>query len=160
MNDEITVEEAKEGLESLGMWMESRYHLHFIGLPIQQWKMPPKEKAFFTFYAMNIALESDGFDCLKNQPAEDVKEFIKMLKKLDAKKTAALVQTTLERLRNGAACDEDGCTEKYYDIVAREKTWVKLLDYVGRKIFVWHLEEAQQIESSGRNAFDPKAWQD
>ena len=160
MNDEITIEEAKEGLESLGMWMESRYHLRFIGLPIQQWEMPPKEKAFFTFYAMNIAMESDGFDCLKNQPVEDVKVFIKMLKKLGAKKTAALIETTLGQLRNGASCNENECTEENYDLVAQEKTWVKLLDYVGRKIFMWYLEKAQQIGSSGGNTFDPKAWQD
>jgi hypothetical protein len=160
MNDEITVEEAKEGSESLGMWMESRYHLRFIGLPIQQWEMPPKEKEFFTFYAMNIVMESEGFDSLKNQPVEDVKAFTKMLKKLGAKKTADLVETTLEQLRGGASCDEDEGTEKYYDLVAREKAWVKLLDYVGRKIFMWYLEKAQLIGSSGGNTFDPKAWQD
>jgi hypothetical protein len=160
MKDEIIVEEAKEGLESLGMWMESRYHLRFTGLPIQHWEMPPKEKAFFTFYAMNIVMESDGFDCLKNQPVEDVETFTKMFKKLGAKKTAALIHTTLEQLRSGASCDEDECTEKYYDLVAQEKTWVKLLDYVGRKIFMGYLEKAQQIGSSGGNTFDPKAWRD
>jgi hypothetical protein len=160
MNHEITVEEAKEGLESLGMWMEARYHLWFIGLPIQEWKMPPKEKAFFTFYVMNVVMESEGFSSLKNQPIKDVNVFIKMLKKLGAKKTATLVETTLEQLRGGVSCNKNECTEKYYDLVVQEKAWVKLSDYVGGKIFMWYLEKAQQIGLVGGNTFDPKAWQE
>ena len=82
MSNNITVQEAKEGLESIGMWMDARYNSRFVGTPIQTWDMPRKEKGFFTVYAMNLVLESDGFECLAGQKREDVETFIALLSRL------------------------------------------------------------------------------
>src|ERR1700739_4669000 len=102
----VTLEDAKEGLKSLGMWMDSRYNSSFVGTPIQEWDMPRKEKAFFTVYAMNLVLESDGFDCLVSQEPEDVEAFIDLLRRLGAKKTSAFVRSTLAALRSKTPCNE------------------------------------------------------
>jgi hypothetical protein len=159
MSDNVTLEEAKDGLEALGEWMECRYHVHFIGIPIQKWKMPRKEKNFFTCYAMNVVLESEGFRCLKSQNLEDVNAFIKILGKVGAKRTSSLVQNTLESLRNNIPCDENKCTSAYYSNFKRERVWLKMLDYVGRSIYMSYLEKAQRIYEDGKNIFDFKEWQ-
>ena len=57
---DVTVREAKEGLESIGMWMDAQYNSRFVGTPIQTWDMPRKEKEFFTVFAMNLMLEGMG----------------------------------------------------------------------------------------------------
>jgi hypothetical protein len=160
MSDKMTTEKVKVGLESLGMWMESRYSLRYSGLQIQKWEMPRKEKEFFTFYAMNLVLESNGFDNLKDQEPADVNAFVMFLEKLGAKKTSLLVRNTLDKLKDGRPCDENKCTQQYYDSVAREKIWLSLLDHVGLDVYRWYLERAEQIENSGGNSFDPKLWQD
>src|SRR5438552_1789636 len=95
------------------MWMDARYNSRFVETPIQTWDMPPKEKDFFTVYAMNLMLESDGFDSLVGQKPEDVEAFIDLLRRLGAK-TSGLVQSTLAALKSKTPCDEDGCTSKYY----------------------------------------------
>ena len=154
----VTVQEAKEGLESIGMWMDARYNSRFVGTPIQTWDMPRKEKGFFTVYAMNLVLESDGFECLVAQKPEDVDAFIDLLRRLGAKKTSAFVSNTLAALRSKAPCDEDRCTSEYYDLFEREKVWLKLLDYVGRRIYVSYVLRAQAIQDAGGNLFNPKEW--
>ena len=133
---DVSLQEAKEGLESLGMWMDTRHNSRFVGTPIQTWKIPRKEKGFFTVYAMNLMLESDGFDSLIEQKPEDVEAFIDLLHRLGAKKTSTFVRRTIAVLRSEAPCDEDKCTSEYYDLFKREKVWLKLLDYVGRRIYV------------------------
>ena len=90
MSDDITVQEARDGLESIGIWMDARYNSRFVGTPIQTWDMPRKEKGFFTVYAMNLVLESDGFDSLVGQKSEDVKAFIELLRHLGAKRPQRL----------------------------------------------------------------------
>ena len=118
---DITVQEAKEGLESIGMWMDARYNSRFVGTPIQTWDMPRKEKEFFTVYAMNLMLESDGFDWLVGQEPQDVEAFIDLLRRLGAKKTSAYVQSILAALRSKTPCDVYGCTNKYYDLFESEE---------------------------------------
>lgn len=159
MTDEVTLEDARDSLEALGQWMECRYHIHFIGQPIQKWKMPAKEKAFFTCYAMNLVVESEGATCLKNQKAEDVGAFVQILKKVGAKKTALLVQSALETFDGRANGNEDNSANDYYRAFAEEKVWLRLLDFVGRGIYMRYLEKAQRIEQAGENIFDHKQWQ-
>jgi hypothetical protein len=159
MSDDVTIQEAKEGLGSIGMWMDARYNSRFVGTPIQTWDMPRKEKDFFTVYAMNLVLECDGFDGLVGQKAEDVKAFIDLLQCFGAKKTSVFVQSTLSALRSKSPCDEDRCTEEYYKLFKREKVWLKLLDHIGRRIYMSYVHRAQAIEDAGGNLFDPKQWQ-
>jgi hypothetical protein len=156
---DVTVQEAKEGLESIGMWMDARYNSRFVGTPIQTWDMPPKEKAFFTVYAMNLTLESDGFDSLVSQKPEDVEAFIDLLRGLGAKKTSAFVESTLAAVRSKTPCDEDGCTSKYYDLFESEEVWLKLLDHLGRRIYMSYVLRAQAIDAAGESTFDAKQWQ-
>src|SRR4051812_30531205 len=120
---DVTVEEAKEGLESIGMWMDARYNSRFVGTPIQTWDMPSKEKVFFTVYAMNLMLECDGFESLAGQKPEDVERFIVLLRKLGAKKTAAFVQSTLAALSSKTPREEYECTREYYKLFESEKVW-------------------------------------
>ena len=155
----VTLNDAKDGLESLGMWMDSRYNSRFVGTPIQTWDMPRKEKAFFTVYAMNLVLESDGFECLSGQKPEDVEAFLRLLHRLGAKRTSTFVRSTLAALNNKTASEEDEATSEYYDLFKREKVWLKLLDYVGRRIYVRYVLRAQAIQDTGQNLFDPKQWQ-
>lgn len=156
---DITVQEAKEGLESIGMWMDARYNSRFVGTPIQTWDMPRKEKEFFTVYAMNLMLESDGFDWLVGQEPQDVEAFIDLLRRLGAKKTSAFVQSTLAALRSKTPCDEHGCTNEYYTLFESEEVWLKLLDHLGRRIYVSYVLRAQAIEEAGQSTFDAKQWQ-
>ena len=142
------------------MWMDTRHNSRFVGTPIQTWDIPRKEKGFFTVYAMNLVLESDGFDCLVGQKPEDVEAFIHLLHRLGAKKTSAFVAATLTALRTKSPCDEDKCTSEYYELFEREKVWLKLLDYMGRRIYMRYLLRAQAIEEAGENMFDPKQWTD
>ena len=155
----VTLDEAKEGLESLGMWMDSRYNSRFVGTSIQTWDMPPKEKGFFTVYAMNLVLESDGFECLSGQKSEDVKAFIDLLHRLGAKKTSAFVRETLAGLSSKTPSEEDECTSQYYDLFERDKVWLKLLDYVGRSIYMRYVARAQAIDAAGGSIFNPAEWQ-
>ena len=159
MSNKVSLEEAKDGLESLGMWMESRYHIHFIEVPIQKWDMPRKEKDFFTVYTMNIALESGGFDCLAGQKTEDVEAFMDILQRLGAETTAAFVRSTLTALERMSPQDEDRCTSKYYGLFERDKIWLKLMDFVGRSIYMRYVLRAQAIQEAGKNMFDPKQWE-
>ena len=154
----ITVHEAKEGLESIGMWMDSRYNSRFVGTPIQTWEMPRKEKGFFTIYAMNLVLESDGFESLATQKQEDVKAFIDLLGRLGAKKTSAFVRTTLVALKSRKPSGDYKCTSEYYKLFEREKVWLKLLEYIGRGIYVSYVLRAQAIMDAGGNTFNPKEW--
>ena len=159
MSDDVRLQEAKEGLESLGMWMDTRHNSRFVGTPIQTWNIPEKEKGFFTVYAMNLVLESDGFDSLVEQKAEDVEAFIGLLQSQGAMKTSAFVRSTVAALRSKTPCDEDECTSEYYDLFEHDRVWLKLLDYVGRRIFVSYVLKAQAIEEAGGNTFDPKQWE-
>jgi len=159
MGDKVNQEEAREGLESLGMWMESRYHIHFIDVPIRKWDMPLKEKNFFTVYAMNVALESDGFSCLAGQKAVDVEAFIDLLHWLGAKKTSAFVRRTLTELSRKSPDDESKRTSQYYGLFERDKVWLKLLEYVGSRIYLSYFRKAQAIHDAGKNMFDPAQWQ-
>jgi len=158
MSNDITVQEAREGLESIGMWMDARYNSRFVGTPIQTWDMPRKEKGFFTVYAMNLVLESDGFECLAGQKQEDVKAFVDLLSRLGAKRTSSFVRSTLAALKSMSPSDEDKRTSEYYDLFEREKVWLKLLDYVGRRLYVSYVLRAQAIEEAGGNMFNPKEW--
>jgi len=156
---EVTIQEAKEGLASIGMWMDARYNSRFVGTPIQTWNMLPKERDFFTVYAMNLMLESDGFDSLVEQQHSDVEAFIELLDRLGARKTSAFVRSTVASLRAKTPCDEDECTDKYYDLFESEEVWLKLLDHLGRRIYMSYVLRAQAIDAAGESTFDPKQWQ-
>lgn len=156
---EITVQEAKEGLESIGMWMDARYNSRFVGTPIQTWDMPAKEKNFFTVYAMNLMIESDGFDSLVEQQQVDVEAFMELLDRIGAKETAALVRTTIASLKNKTPFDRDKRTSEYCDIFERERVWPRLFDHLGRRIYTSYVLRAQAIASAGENIFDAKQWQ-
>jgi hypothetical protein len=147
----------KETLESLGLWMESRYMLR--RKPIQKWKgVPRREKDFFTFYAMNLALESDGFGMLAGLHGEDVKRFIRILDGLGAKKTAQFVKSTLDGLKNKTITVDYKHSSRYYRLLRSEKIWMPLLRYMGSGIYLSYLKKAQQISAAGGNTFDPKQW--
>jgi len=155
----VTLQEAKDGLSSVGMWMDLRYNSGgFVGKPIQTWDMLAKEREFFTVYAMNLVLESDGFDSLVGQEPQDVEAFIGLLRHLGAKKTSDFVQSTLATLRSKAPCDEDGCTSKYYEFFESEQVWLKLLDHLGRRIYMGYVTRAEAIHAAGQNVFDAKQW--
>ncbi len=155
----ITTKQAKEGLEAIGMWMDTRYNSRFVGTPIQTWDMPPKENGFFTVYAMNLMLESDGFDSLAHQKPQDVKAFVNLLQSLGAPKTATFVRQTLAALKSKTRDKKNEATSNYYDLFKSEKVWVKLLDYVGRDIYVSYVLRAQAIEEAGGILLDPDQWQ-
>ena len=164
---DVTVQEAKEGLESIGMWMDARYNSRFVGTPIQTWDMPRKEKEFFTVYAMNLMVESDGFNALIDQESVDVDAFVGLLHRLGAKNTSDYVRTTVTNLRSmhpksssqDDNDDEDDPAIEYYDLFEDEQVWVKLLNHLGRSIYVSYLLRAQAIDAAGQNIFDPKQWQ-
>jgi hypothetical protein len=159
MGDQVTLQEAKDGLESLGTWMDIRHNSsRRSGTPIQAWDIPRKEKGFFTVYTMNLVLESDGFDSLAEQEPEDVEAFIDLLHRVGAKKTAALVQRTVAALKSKTPCDENKCTSQYYKLFKQDKVWLKLLDYVGRRIYMGYYLKAQAIEDAGKSDLDPKQW--
>lgn len=156
---EVTVQEAKEGLESIGMWMDARYNSRFVGTPIQTWDMLPKEKNFFTVYAMNLMLQSDGFNSLVEQQHSDVEAFIELLHRLGARKTSTFVRSTVAALRAKTLCDEEDCTNKYYELFESEQVWLQLLDHLGRRIYLSYVLRAQVIEAAGESTFDPTQWQ-
>lgn len=159
MSDGPTNKEAKDGLQSIGMWMDARYNSRFVGTPIQTWNIPPKEKDFFTVYTMNLMIESDGFDGLVGQKSEDVEAFADLLRRLGAKKTSDFVRSTLAALRSKTHCDEDGFTSKYYELFEDDKVWLKLMDHLGPQIYMSYVFRAEAISAAGGNIFDPKQWQ-
>jgi hypothetical protein len=154
-----TLKDAKEGLEALGLWMESRYSSCDIEAAIQTWDMPRKEKVFFTVYAMNLAMEGDGFECLARQDTKDVKVFIRLLNRLGARKTSAFVQTTLSTLKSMTPAEENKCTSRHYMLFKREKVWLKLFDYVGDRLYVRYFLRAQAIDAAGGSILNPKEWE-
>ena len=72
--------------------------------------------------------------------------FIDLLCRLGAKKTSAYVQSILAALRSRTPCDVYGCTNKYLDLFESEEVWLKLLDHLGRRIYVSYVLRAQAIE--------------
>ncbi len=154
----LTLNEAKEAVEFLGMHMESRYNRVDVEPPIQNWDMPRKEKGFFTVYAMNLVLESDGFECLVDQEPKDIKAFIRLLSRLGAKRTSGFVRTTLDTLESKTPSEENESTSKYYHLFRREKVWLKLMDYVGARTYMRYFLRAQAIDAAGGNIFNPKEW--
>jgi hypothetical protein len=155
----VTLKEAKEALASLGDWMDSRYNRVDVEPPIQSWEMPRKEKVFFTVYAMNLVLESDGFKCLGEQEPKDLKAFVRILQRLGAKGTSSFVRSTLATLKSKTPAEEDDCTSNYYNLYRREKVWLRLLDYIGPRIYLRYFRHAQAIDAAGGSIFNPKEWQ-
>ena len=129
------------------------------GTSIQRWDIPRKEKAFFTVYAMNLVLESDGFGSLVEQEPEDVKAFIDLLNRRGAKRTSAFVRRTVAALKSKAPCDENKCTSLYYKLFKRDKVWMKLLEYVGRRIYMGYYLKFEAIVATGKSDLDPKQWE-
>ncbi len=155
----VTLKEAKEALESLGDWMDSRYNRIAVEPPIQSWEMPRKEKDFFTVYAMNLVLESDGFECLAEQERKDIEAFVRILRRLGARETSSFVHSTLAILKSKTPAEENDCTSQYYSLYKREKVWLRLLDYVGARIYLRYFRHAQAIDAAGGSIFNPKEWQ-
>jgi len=108
---------------------------------------------------MNLVLESDGFECLASQERHDLKAFIRMLTRLEAKKTSAFVQATLATLKRKTPSEENKCTSKYYDFFERDRVWLRLLDYVGPRIYMRYSLRAQAIDAAGGSILNPKEWQ-
>jgi len=154
----VTLKEAKEALMNLGDWMDSRYNRIDVEPPIQAWDMPLKEKAFFTVFAMNLVLESDGFECLAEQAQKDIQAFIRLLQRLGAKKTSAFVRVTLKTLKSKTPSEESECTSKYYDLFRRERVWLRLLDQLGARIYLRYFRRAEAIDAAGGSIFNPKEW--
>ena len=155
----VTLKEAKEALESLGDWMDSRYNRIDVEPPIQSWEMPRKEKDFFTVYAMNLVLESDGFECLAEQERKDIEAFVRILRRLGAKETSSFVHSTLAALKNKTPAEENDCTSRYYSLYRREKVCLRLLDHIGLRIYLRYFRHAQAIDAAGGSIFNPKEWQ-
>ena len=154
----VSLKIAKEALEPLGTWMESRYNGGKVKPPIQGWDMPRKEKDFFTVYAMNLDLESDGFQCLVEQEPKDIRAFMRLLDRLGARKTAAFVRTTLATLKKMPPAEVNKCTLAYYRLFKRDKVWLRLLHHIGPRIYMRYFLRAQAIDAAGGNIFDPKEW--
>ncbi len=138
--------------------MDSRYNRRDVEPPIQTWDMPRKEKEFFTVFAMNLVLESDGFESLANQEPKDIQAFIRLLARLGAKQTSAFVRETLKDLKSKTPAEENECTSKYYGFFKREKVWLKLLDHIGPRIYMRYYFRAQAIDAAGGSIFNPKEW--
>lgn len=158
MANELTLKEATDGMNFLGMCMETRHNHVDVEAPIQTWDMPKKEKEFFTVFAMNVVLEGDGFECLAEQHSPDLEAFIRLLKRIGAQKTSAFVKSTLATLKNLAPAEEDQRTSKYYALFKRDKVSLKLLDYVGGRIYLSYYLRAQAIDTAGGSIFNPKEW--
>ena len=110
--------------------MDARFSFCDVEQPIQSWNIPRKEKVFFTVYAMNLVLESDGFNNLSEQPKTDLDAFARLLIRLGARRTADAVVRALEIIRETGTCNEDDCIGLYHKAFLREKVWLKLCHYV------------------------------
>ena len=154
----LTLNEAQEGFQTLGLWMGTRYN-RFAEDPIQKWDMPPREKDFFTVYAMNLVLESDGFDSLAAQEPEDVQAFIRLLDKLGAANTSAFVRNTLATLKSKTPDEKDKCASNYYKVFERDEVWLKLVDLIDIPTYTRYSLKAQAIEAAAGDIFDPAEWQ-
>jgi len=138
--------------------MDSRYNRIDVEPPIQTWDMPRKEKEFFTVFAMNLVLESDGFECLADQEPKDIQAFIRLLQRLGAKKTSAFVRVTLKNLKSKTPSEANECTSKYYNFFKRERVWLRLLDHIGARIYMRYYRRAEAIDAAGGSIFNPKEW--
>src|SRR5436305_14802391 len=96
----LTQSEAHEIFDTIGMYMDTRFSFCDVEQPIQTWDIPRKEKAFFTVYAMNLVLESDGFSSLSSQAKLDLDAFVRLLIRFGAKKTADSVVSALGIIRD------------------------------------------------------------
>ncbi len=158
MSEDLESQEAADAAEALGLWMDLR-HNSGGGIPIQSWNIPPKEKLFFTIYAMNLVLESDGFDGLLEQPPADVEAFIALLDQVRADQTAYLVRRTVAALKNNRPCDANACTDTYLDLFEHDQVWPKVMHSVGRRLVASYALKARAIEQAGGSSADPRQWQ-
>jgi len=138
--------------------MDTRFSFCDVCQPIQSWEIPRKEKVFFTVYAMNLVLESDGFNNLSEQPKVDVDTFVRLLIRFDARKTADSVVLALGIIRDTGKCNEGDCIGRYNRAFLREKVWVSLCYYVSGPTFRRYAERAQSILDGVGNIFNPKEW--
>jgi hypothetical protein len=119
--------------------------------------MPAEEKDFFICWWMNQVIESDGFGTLGQQHPRDVEAFARILDKAGASETSQLVRDGLSDLRRGAL-REDKYSPAYFDLVKRDKVWLKLVKSTGQEWFVRYSERAVQLQGDRKNIFNPKEW--
>jgi hypothetical protein len=154
----LTQSEAHEIFDTIGMYMDARFSFCDVEKPIQSWDIPRKEKAFFTVYAMNLVLESDGFNNLGAQPKVDLDAFVRLLVRFGAKKTADSVVSAIKMIRETGTCNEDQFIRRYHRSFLREKVCLKLCHYISGPIFQRYAERAQSIVDAGGNVFNPRKW--
>ena len=131
----LTQSEAHEIFDTVGMYMDTRFSFCDVEQPIQTWDIPREEKAFFTVYAMNLVLESDGFSNLSLQAKVDLNAFVRLLIRLGAKKTADSVVSALRTIRDTGTCNEDDCIRRYHRAFLREKVWIQSCHYISAQHF-------------------------
>src|ERR1051326_3016874 len=110
----LTQSEAHEIFDTIGMYMDTRFSFCDVEQPIQTWDIPRKERTFFTVYAMNLVLESDGFHNLSVQPKSDLDAFVRLLIKFGARKTADAVVSALGIIHHTGTCNEKDCIGLYH----------------------------------------------
>jgi len=154
----LTQSEAHEIFDTIGMYMDTRFSFCDVERAIQTWNIPPKEKAFFTVYAMNLVLESDGFSSLSSQTKLDRDAFVRLLIRFDAKKTADSVVSALGIIRNTGTCNENDCITRYHRAFLREKVWIQLCHYISGPTFRRYFERSQSIIAHGGSVLNPKEW--
>jgi hypothetical protein len=149
---------AAETCKWLGTYMQLRYQRADSGPPVVDWLMRAEEKDFFICWWMNQVIESDGFGALGDQHPRDVEAFVQILDKAGASKTSRLVGEGLTDLKRGAL-REDKFSPAYFDLVKRDKVWLKLVKLAGQDWFVRYSERAVELERKGKNICNPKEWQ-
>ena len=138
--------------------MDTRFSFCDVERPIQTWNIPRKEKAFFTVYAMNLVLESDGFGNLSLQAKVDLDTFVRLLIRFGAKKTADSVVSALKTIRDTGKCNEHDCIGRYHRAFLREKVWIQLCRYISGPTFRRYYERSQSILGHGGSVLNPKEW--
>ena len=56
-------------------------------------------------------------------------------------------------------CDTRERTSAYYGLAERETVWLKLLDYLGERIYMSYVNRADEIHAAGGHIFNSKEWQ-
>jgi hypothetical protein len=149
---------AAETCQWLGTYMQLRHQKLDAAPPVSDWPMPAGEKEFFICWWMNQIIVGDGFGSLEGQHSKDLQEFVQILDKAGAKETSQLVQEGLNDLKRGAL-DENKYSPAYFDSVARDKVWLKIVKATGESFFARYSQRAVELERKGKNLFNPKEWQ-
>ena len=148
---------AADACQWIGTYMQLRHQKPGAKPPLLDWPMPAEEKEFFICWWMNQLIEGDGFGTLNGQHAKDLGAFVEILERAGAVETSRLVRNAVSDLKHGTLC-EDKYSPNYFDLVNRDKVWLKLVKATGQDWFGRYSDRAVQLQREGKNIFDPKEW--